>query len=335
MNVVSTINVKGLGHVDKERLIFPGIEALNQQETTRIITEFNPRPLVYVLKARGELQVGYEKEGPDEWILQITRVAPKEDKKEQLKELLRELKEGGVSEATKEKAKKLLLAVDAKALGLLEQELLQEGISHDEIRESLCNIHLDILRDSLVAKRQEVAAPHPVHTFMEEHKVILDTLKELGHLVEKWKGLNSLAEAEEDLVKLKDIAHNLVEAERHHQREEDALFPEIEKHDICEPPKIMRLDHVEFRKRKRELYQIAHKPQDYDSPTFKSQVIELGEYIARELQSHIFKEDNILYQIALQVLTAEEWEKVKRECDKIGYCCFTPEDQKKRDRPNG
>jgi hypothetical protein len=28
-------------------------------------------------------------------------------------------------------------------------------------------------------------------------------------------------------------------------------------------------------------------------------------------------------------LTPEEWEKVKRECDKIGYCCFTPEDQQK------
>jgi hypothetical protein len=67
---------------------------------------------------------------------------------------------------------------------------------------------------------------------------------------------------------------------------------------------------------------------DLRFPSFKSKVTELGEYIARELESHIFKEDNILYQIALQVLTPEDWEKVKKECDKIGYCCFTPEDQK-------
>ncbi len=26
--------------------------------------------------------------------------------------------------------------------------------------------------------------------------------------------------------------------------------------------------------------------------------------------------------------TPEEWDEVKRECDKIGYCCFTLEDQK-------
>lgn len=42
-----------------------------------------------------------------------------------------------------------------------------------------------------------------------------------------------------------------------------------------------------------------------------------------------FKEDNILYPIALQLLSPDEWEKVKKECDKIGYCCFTPEDPKK------
>ncbi len=90
----------------------------------------------------------------------------------------------------------------------------------------------------------------------------------------------------------------------------------------------LRLDHVEFRERKQELYQLSRHPRERDFSQFKAKVIELGEYLARELESHIFKEDNILYQIALQVLSPEEWEKVKKECDKVGYCCFTPEDQK-------
>ena len=89
----------------------------------------------------------------------------------------------------------------------------------------------------------------------------------------------------------------------------------------------MKLDHIEFRKRKQALYQVAYNSQDYKFPEFKAKVTELGEYLTKELESHIFKEDNILYQIALQVLTPEEWAKVKAECDKIGYCCFTPEDQ--------
>jgi hypothetical protein len=252
-----------------------------------------------------------------------------EGKEGQFKELLKTLQGDKVPEEAKEKAKELLQTVDAKTLGLMEQELIREGVSHDEIRKSLCDIHLEVLKDSLVAQQVKVSAPHPVHTFMEEHEIILDSLSELGFLVERLKGKNSFESMEQDQEKLKDTAHHLVEAESHHQREEEILFPKLEKHDIVEPPAIMKLDHVEFRKRKQELYQLAHNPQDCDFEEFKKKVIELGEYLTVELEGHIFKEDNILYQIALQVLNQEEWEEVKRECDKIGYCCFTPADQEK------
>ena len=210
----------------------------------------------------------------------------------------------------------------------MEQELIREGVSHDEIRRRLCDIHLEILRDRLVAESVEVEAPHPVNTFMEEHKIILESLNELGAVVESLKKIESFEGMSRDLEKLKDISHNLVEAESHHQREEEALFPKLEKHDITEPSEVFRMDHVEFRKRKQELYKLAHNPEDYEFKGIKEKIIELGEYLTTELESHIFKEDNILYQIALQVLTDEEWKEAKRESDKIGYCCFTPGDRK-------
>ena len=331
MSAVKTIDVKGLDHAEREELILPGIQELETNEAARIVVEFNPMPLVYMLKAQGEFEITYEKEGPDEWILQVTRTTAGEDKKAQFKELLAELKEGEVSAEAKEKARKLLESVDATTLGIMEQELIREGVSHDEIRKSLCDIHLEVLRDSLVSKRQEVSAPHPINTFMEEHKIILDGLHELASLIERLQGVDSFASMGEDQEKLKDIAHHLVEAESHHQREEDILFPALEKHDIVEPPQIFRLDHVEFRERKQELYQLAHNSQDYDFAEFKARVIEIGKYLTKELEGHIFKEDNILYQIALQVLSPEEWEQVKKECDKLGYCCFTPGDQNKEE----
>lgn len=328
MNEMKIIDPRGLEHDEREALIFPSIEELEKEEILKIILEFNPLPLVYMLNARNEFVISYEKEGPEEWILVVKRMAPREDKKEQFKEILQELKEGEVSEETREKAKTLLQAVDAKTLGIMEQELIKEGISHDEIRKSLCDIHLEVLRDSLVAKRIEVEAPHPVNTFMEEHKIILESLNELGAVVERLKKIDSFEGMSRDLEKLKDISHHLVEAESHHQREEESLFPKLEKHDITEPSEVFRMDHVEFRKRKQELYKLAHNPEDYEFKGIKEKVIELGEYLTTELESHIFKEDNILYQIALQVLTDEEWEEAKRESDKIGYCCFTPGDQK-------
>ena len=266
MNAVRTIDVKGLSHTEKEELILPGIQALETAETARIVVEFNPMPLVYMLKAQGDFEITYEKDGPDEWILQVTRIADKEDRKQRFKELLTQLKEGEVSEEAKEKAKILLQSVDATTLGIMEQELIREGVSHEEIRKSLCDIHLEVLRDSLVSKRQEVSAPHPVNTFMQEHEIILDTLKELASLVERLKGITSFAGMVEDQEKLKDIAHHLVEAESHHQREADGLFPTSEKLDIVEPPQIFRLDHVEFSERQQTLYHLAQNSQHYLFP---------------------------------------------------------------------
>jgi len=136
----------------KSELIFPGIEGLGDGESLRLILEFNPVPLIHLLKAQGEFEVLHEKEGPEEWILNINRVSSGEDKKEYFKALLRELREGEVSSQTKEQAKELLQAVDATTLGIIEQELIREGVSHDEIRRSLCDIHLEVLRDSLVSR---------------------------------------------------------------------------------------------------------------------------------------------------------------------------------------
>ena len=328
MTTTRTIDVRGLDHAQKQEIIFPAVDGLKQTEALRIVFDFNPLPLVHMFKARNEFDLSFEKEGPKEWMLRIARIAPADDKKEQFKQLLSKLRAGNVSAETKAEAKKLLQAVDAKTLGLLEQELIREGVSHYEIRKSLCDVHLEVLRDSLVKQRIEVKSPHPVHTFMEEHKLILAALSNLGAFVKRLANYHSFSEMGSDIETLKEASHLFVEAEMHHDREEQCLFPMLVKHDITEPPEIMKADHVEFRARKKELYQLAYNHDDFDFDSFKKKITELGDYLTRELDSHIFKEDNILYQIALQVLTQEEWAEVKKQADKIGYCCFKPEDHR-------
>jgi DUF438 domain-containing protein len=240
--------------------------------------------------------------------------------------MLREFQKGHFAQ-TKDSAKQLFQTVDAKDLAEMEQDLAREGITHKEIRRHLCDIHLEVLRNSLVAKQIEVEAPHPVHSFMEEHKVIIENLNRLNKLLQRIKAAHGFEQMGRDLETLQDIAHHLVEAESHHQREEEALFPRLEDHNIAEPGAIMKMDHDEFRKRKQLLFQLSHNHEAYPFNEFKKQVLELGEYLTQKLEGHIFKEDNIVYQIALQTLSEEEWVRVKKECDRIGYCCFTPQDQ--------
>lgn len=325
-----TIDPRGLEHHEKEKLIFPSIEDLSKGDSLRIIMEFNPIPLVYMLKTRGEFEVLFEKEGPDEWVLVVKRIAVEETRKERLEGMVQSSKSGDISETTKARAKELFQAGDANSIGEMEQELINQGISRETIRSSLCDIHLEILRDKLVDQKVEVESPHPVHSFMEEHKVILESLNALKTTLDRLGKAKSFKEFGSGLEKLRDAAHQLVEAESHHQREEESLFPKLEDHDITEPVTVMKSDHVAFRKRKQALYQLAHNPEDHDFESFKTRCAEWGEYLVEELESHIFKEDNIIYQVALQTLSEKEWEVVKRECDKIGYCCFTPQDQIKK-----
>ena len=75
MSGIKTIDPRGLEHHAREALIFPNIEELAQDETLRIIMEFNPVPLVYLLEARNEFDIRFEKEGPTEWILAIKRMS--------------------------------------------------------------------------------------------------------------------------------------------------------------------------------------------------------------------------------------------------------------------
>ncbi len=60
MSDIKTIDPRGLEHHDREALIFPSIEDLDKDDTLRIIMEFNPVPLVYLLEARDEFEIRYE-----------------------------------------------------------------------------------------------------------------------------------------------------------------------------------------------------------------------------------------------------------------------------------
>ena len=173
-----------------------------------------------------------------------------------------------------------------------------------------------------------LATLHPVNTLMEEHQFILKSVRELGAFVERLQARPGFPEMAADLEVLKGIAHHLVDAESHHDREEEVLFPRMVAHGVTDLPARMKADHAEFRKRKRRLYQVAQVAGTGDFSAFKTEVTDLGRFIVRELTAHIATEDDIVYPRALEVLDSAEWDEVKRGCDAVGYCCFKPADQR-------
>lgn len=317
-----TLDLRPLPPRERHEKIFALWEHLEPGESLRIINDHNPKPLYYVFTNEhpGEFEWTWEEQGPQDWVFRIKKVAPAEKEKEALKTLLKKLHSGGDVAQIKEQAKAFLGNLDATRLALLEQEIIQEGVSREEMRQ-LCDVHLEILREALSEAKPDLPPGHPVHTLMEEHQVIKSYLAALGEILERATSAESLHRERETL---QHIAQHLLEADKHHQREEEALFPPLQEHGVTEPPAIMLLEHEELKARKKRLLELSRDEGSVPSPEWQKELKEAGDYLVKELPSHIYKEDNILYPLALQTLSAEEWAVVKERCDRIGYCCFTP-----------
>ncbi|MEM2914087.1 MAG: DUF438 domain-containing protein [Candidatus Bathyarchaeia archaeon] len=242
--------------------------------------------------------------------------------KNELKALLRRIKSVGDVEKIKPEIKEALSKLDPAELALAEQELMAEGISVEEIRK-LCEPHLELLREGIIKRRQTLDPSHPIQILREEHEVILQKIEELRRILEK----PAKNYDEHELNKLKDIVHHLIEAESHHKREEEALFPELERKGITGPPKVMQMEHEELRAHKKALKELLETHKKLSYKNFLSTLKEHGSYIVQNLDSHIFKENNILYPTALRTIEGETWTKIKKKFDEIGYCCFTPKEK--------
>lgn len=241
--------------------------------------------------------------------------------KEELKKLLRELKSEAHLAEVKKKAEKFLENVDPRLLSLAEQELIQEGMDPEDLRK-LCEIHLKAL--SLKKEKAELGVVHPLSILREEHEIILENLRRFEKTMEKIRVSESFEQISDELDELGTIAHLLVDAEKHHRREEEALFPPLEERGVTGPPRIMRMEHEELWQRKKALKELVDKHETMDYPTFVERLHELEAYIVSNLRSHIKKENNILYPTPVKTLEEKQWKKIKEEFDGIGYCCFTP-----------
>ncbi len=246
-----------------------------------------------------------------------------EDKKKTLKEMLRQLHSGAAPQEVKEKFKQVLGTVSPMEIAKIEQELVDEGLPREELHR-LCDVHLLVFQEQLEQQKPQMPTENPVNILMEEHKVMLQLVEMAKMALKGLEKAADFADAPEDMAHLKHTAEDFVDSEKHYLREENVLFPILEKHGVKEPPAIMWTEHNRIREEKKRFTNLIN---DYGSTSledFRNQVGSVAESLGELLSSHFFKENNILFPTALKVFTEEEWRDVRREFDSIGYCRFTP-----------
>ncbi len=229
------------------------------------------------------------------------------DKKEILKNLFRELHKGRSISELKEKFSALLKEITPEDVARVEEEMIKEGIPREEIQK-VCEIHLALVKERIEKEKPEVPIEHPIGVLLAEHRMMLEMAGRLQNLV---------AEKEPPLKELEHIAHHFRDSEKHYLREENVLFPYLEKHGITEPPKIMWMEHDKIREAKKEFYKALEGK--------NAEALEgVAHKISELLNSHFYKENNILFPTALKVISEKEFVAIKEEFAEIGYCCFTP-----------
>ncbi|MCL4437100.1 MAG: DUF438 domain-containing protein [Thaumarchaeota archaeon] len=236
-----------------------------------------------------------------------------------LTEILKRLDAGEDPSKVKNEAKTFLSSITETDLVEAEQQLMQSNTPPEQIRH-LCSVHMEMLGDEQNLLKTSLGQGHVITTLMTEHEVILSFLDSLEMVN---RSIQTTGGSSEDLKQLQNIAEHLLGAEPHHQREEQVLFPELEIRGFFGPPQVMRMEHETLRRYKREIKQIAENSDIHD-PKVKAKLDQTSKTLIVKLRDHIFKENSILYPTALQFIKEETWNKLKIQCDQVGYCCFTP-----------
>ncbi|MFO8050696.1 MAG: DUF438 domain-containing protein [Thermoplasmatota archaeon] len=239
-----------------------------------------------------------------------------EEKLESLKSIIKDLHSGKTVEEVKKRFLALATEVDSSEIARMEQELIDEGLPEEEIKK-LCDVHVEVFRESL-DKKEELGVPpgHPIHTFMKENEVLEGYIAALSGLIGGIKeGKFSFDEKKTNIEKMME---SISRVDLHYLRKENQLFPLLERHQVSGPSQVMWALHDDIRGMMKETRV------DLQMNTFEPLVEQL-ELMIRTMKDMIYKEEKVLFPMALDNLSEDEWKTVRRGEEEIGYAWIKPD----------
>lgn len=233
----------------------------------------------------------------------------REYRKEVIKQVIKELHDGKTVDEVKDKFEKAFAGVSASEISEAEQALIKEGLPVSEVQR-LCDVHSAVFKGSIEEIHREndpIKIPgHPANVLHLENrefeKIIAEKIKPyIENLTDK-TAVESLINGLKELMKI-DI---------HYSKKENLLFPYMEKYGITAPPQVMWGVDDEIRADLKSL--IA----DLSSGSIDDNMKQRVEDAINRVNEMIFKEENIMLPMLLDVMTQDEWKKVADDSDEIG-----------------
>ncbi|MBC7349169.1 MAG: DUF438 domain-containing protein [Candidatus Aminicenantes bacterium] len=248
--------------------------------------------------------------------------AASQDRTEKLKEIIRELHRGGNPDELKKQFAALIKDVGPEEIARLEQQVIEEGMPEEEVKK-LCDLHVRIFEEALEVQESPSTPPgHPVHTLMAENRALEKLLAEIKLLLERIPRETAAGEIESNLEELRKLLLNLSEIEKHYLKKENQLFPLLEARGVTGPTKVMWAIHDDIRRELKDLRKLLE--QKLHTPEAASRLALRAGQVLQMTQDMIYKEEKILFPMSLEVLKEEDWARVKKGEEEVGYAWVKP-----------
>jgi len=236
-----------------------------------------------------------------------------ERRKEALKGVIRSLHAGSSVDEVKEEFSALLQEVDGGQIAELEQALIADGMPEDEIKR-LCDVHVAVFEDALDLQAPPAAAAgHPIDTLRAENIEAEAVMQALEQAV----GAGDWGQARTQLGKLRQY-------QKHYLREENILFPYLERYGFTGPSSVMWAIHDDIRAGWKSLDALlADRPKD-GAAASQPQIQTSSSDLIKTIRDLIYKEENILVPAALERLSERDWREVRGQEPEIGYFQVEP-----------
>ena len=225
-----------------------------------------------------------------------------------LRDIILRLHQGEDPRAVKELFRANFDTVDASEIIAMEQSLVDDGMDVMEIQK-LCDIHADVFDGSIDEIHGIVGdylkPGHPVHVMKDENRGIEDTLNDIQKAIE-----------EDNRFALLSSLNILWDIDKHYSVKENCYFPLMEKYGFTAPPQVMWGVDDEIRDDLKSFKQGVEKGL-IDVDAFNA--------VRKRIEDMIFKEEQILLPMILDVFTEDEWLQIAHDTKEIGYCIRVPE----------
>ena len=247
-------------------------------------------------------------------------------RKDKLRSLLLRVHAGENIDSLREELIQGLTNVPYNEVVEVEQEMINSNLLTEEEILQFCDIHTDILDGKIdQSGAKTIPAGHPVDTFKKENVALKNETEKAYGLIETAKGLTN-DKLPGFVLQMRTIFNALSDIDKHYKRKEFLLFPYMEKHLITGPPTVMWGKHDELR----GFLNTAIKELERSITTVEQMQSIIDNHLTTVLElvdGMIMKEEEILFPMAMDTLTEEEWYKIYSETLEFGFCLIDPEDE--------